>query len=71
MRSGIRPTHPPSCSRLQARAVFQSFYDEMAAVTSSKGAAVVQAKYGMTFHAERIPGLMERHHLFVHDPHER
>jgi mannose-6-phosphate isomerase-like protein (cupin superfamily) len=50
---------------------FESFYEEMAAVTSSEGAAAVQAKYGMTFHAERIPGLLERHHLSVQDPRGR
>ena len=50
---------------------FESFYDEMAAATSSEGAAAIRAKYGLTVHAERIPDLLQRHQLFIHGPRSR
>ena len=42
---------------------FESFYDEMAAVRSAGEALAIQSKYGMTFHSERVPELIERHGL--------
>jgi len=42
---------------------FESFYDEMAAVRSPAEALAIQSMYGMTFHSERVPELIERHGL--------
>ena len=42
---------------------FESFYHDMAAVQSPGQAIAIQRKYGMTFHSERVPELIELHGL--------
>jgi quercetin dioxygenase-like cupin family protein len=44
---------------------FETYYDEMAAVTSREQALAVQAKYGVTFHGDHAAELISRHHLHV------
>jgi quercetin dioxygenase-like cupin family protein len=44
---------------------FETYYDDMAKVTSPAEALAVQAKYGITFHSDLAAQLISRHHLPV------
>ena len=44
---------------------FESYYHDMAAVTSPAQAMAVQAKYGITFHGDLAAQLISRHSLHV------
>ena len=50
---------------------FETYYQDMAKVTSPAQALAVQAKYGITFHGDLAAQLISRHHLHVgHIPQE-
>src|SRR5215472_5662233 len=46
---------------------FESFYHDMAAVSSPAEAMAIQTKYGMTFHGDLAAQLISRHNLHVGD----
>jgi quercetin dioxygenase-like cupin family protein len=46
---------------------FETYYNDMAAVTSPAEALAIQAKYGITFHGDLARQLITRHRLRVGD----
>ena len=58
----------PSTSRHSSpSAGFETYYDDMATVTSPAEALAIQAKYGITFHGDLARQLISRHRLRTGD----
>ncbi len=58
-------TTPALALEITSPGGFESYYHDMAAITSPEQALAVQAKYGITFHGDLAVQLINRHSLHV------